>query len=235
MSDPFRPKRRYDLAGHSIMIAMPAHRDLPAYTAVSLLNIQRECLERGIPVAIEIDYGNSLVHHARTFMAWRFLQSEHDLLFWIDSDISCTGADFLRIAALTTVMPIVAAAYPAKLDPPLFMMKMPEGPLVANEHRCIAFAGVGLGFACMRREVVEAVAKAAPLRRYHQFPEPIPRIFRLDGVTADNGDAGEDMAFFEDAAAQGFQLWVDPTVKLGHIGQKVYSAALIDHLVTKEK
>lgn len=236
MSDPFStPGIQLDLAGLSVMLAMPTHRDLHPLTVASLLNTQTACYERGVPLTVEIDHGGSLVHHARTKMAWRFLRGKHNRLFWVDSDMVWRPEDFIRLLALSTRLPLVAGAYTAKQDQPLFMVKHPDLSLMeANEYGCIRFDGLGLGFTCCVRAAVEALAEAAPRKRYHGIEELVPAIFRLDGVDRKGGDLGEDMAFFLDAKAAGFDLWVDPTVKLGHVGPKAYEARLQDYLAAAQ-
>lgn len=229
MSEPFlpAPRRSIDMAGLKVFLAMPTHRDLHPLTVVALLDTQKAFLERGIPLSVEVVFGGSLVHHSRSKIAWDFLQSDHNRIFWVDSDIVWTAKDFAKLVALSVEMPIVAAAYPAKQDPTIFFQR---GPAEAemNEWGCLPRDGVGMGFCCVRREVMEALAAKAPKLGFHHLPEPIPHIFRF-GET-DGAAQGEDMAFFEDAKALGFQLWVDPTVSLGHIGPHVYRAALIDYL-----
>ncbi len=221
-----------DLAGAHVFLAMPTHRDIHPYTAVSLLETQRAFHERGLPLDTAIIYGSSLPHHARTKVAYEFLRSKASLLFWVDSDMQWSAADFLRVAALTQQLDIVAGAYTAKADPPLFMVKADLSNIQGNEQGCLAMDGLGLGFCCMKREVVEAAAAHAPKKKFNGIDELIPHIFRYDETAEAAG--GEDMAFFADVKALGYQLWVDPTVVLGHIGSKTYRAAISDYLEMKE-
>ncbi len=228
MSDPFA--RQLDIKGLSVFIGMPSHRPMEPETVVSLLSTQSELNARGIPSTIELKHRNSLVHHARTGVAWDFLQSKCNRLFWIDSDMVWEAKDFLRVLALSTVMDMVAVAYLAKQDPPLFMIGNGLDDIEMNEWGCFKRDGLGIGFCCMTREVVEAVAKASPKLVYNTYDEPVPRMFRLDGITKDLHSQGEDMAFFEDAKAAGYDLWIDPSISLGHVGTKVYRARLADYM-----
>jgi hypothetical protein len=226
MSDPFStPKHRLDIAGQHVFLAMPAHQNMHPNTVVSLLKTQREFHERGVPLDVAVIYGNSLVHHARSKIAWDFLQTKATRLFWVDSDMEWEPKDFVRLVALTSVMDMVAGAYSAKQDPPLVMVKN-VNDLHSNRYGCITLDGLGMGFTCMTREVVEALAENAPRVSFNGTDELIPHIFHYDG----RGAGGEDMAFFADAKALGYQLWVDPSITLGHIGPKVYRASLKDYL-----
>jgi hypothetical protein len=56
-------------------------------------------------------------------------------------------------------------------------------------------------------------------------------MFRCD---IDGGEArGEDMAFFDDCKALGYQPWLDPEINLGHVGTKVFTAAIKDAMTKK--
>lgn len=216
-----------DVAGLSVFLAMPAHSNISPLTVASLLNTKTECFERGIPLHIEINHGTHLPHHTRTQQAWSFLKTRCNRLFWIDSDMVWEAKDFTRLLALSTVMDVVAGAYIAKQDPPIFMFGggLPE-ELEANEWGCIPVGGLGLGFTCVSRIVVEFLAADAPLQKFHTAgTEPIPHIFRY-GESGDGNGQGEDMAFFEDCRKHGFPVWCDPTITLGHVGTKVYRASL---------
>lgn len=233
MSNPWAPPpRKFDLAGQSVFLAMPSHRDLPGQTVISLLQTKTLLAERGIPIHIELALGGSLVHHARSRLVHGFLKSQHNRLFWVDSDITWEAKDFVRLLALSTVMDLVAGAYPAKVDPVKFLGRA-VGTMEANEHGCLPVGGIGIGFCCMTRKAVQDVSDGAPRKRFHQVPEgPIPHPFCIprDDIDDGLGAEGEDMAFFARAAALGYQLWVDPAITLGHIGPKVYSGQLLDQL-----
>jgi hypothetical protein len=75
---------------------------------------------------------------------------------------------------------------------------------------------------------MQKLADKSPKLIFPENPEPIPHIFRCDSI---NGEfRGEDMAFFADVHDLGYKVYLDPTIALGHVGQKTYMAALIEHL-----
>jgi hypothetical protein len=217
-----------DLSGVSVMVCMPAHRDIPVPTVVSLLGTADLMKSRGIPFEIQLQYGSSLVEVARTKGVDHFLKGDKNRLFWIDSDMSWSAAAFLRLLALSTKMDVVGAAYPYKQDPIQFPISPVNGTMEANEYGCIPMAGFGLGFTVMTRRVIQAVSDMSPKLKFPGDPEPIPHVFRCDTI---NGEfRGEDMAFFADIRSLGYEVCLDPTVTLGHVGQKTYEATFIDNL-----
>jgi len=45
---------------------------------------------------------------------------------------------------------------------------------------------------------------------------------RAKSLGADFEERGEDYSFFTDVRSLGYKVWLDPSVKPGHIGAKVY-------------
>ena len=217
------------MAGISVMLAMPCHRDLPVETVRSLMETQALFQAKGVGLDIQFQVGSSLVVAARSKIANEFLKSANTRLFWVDSDIKWNASDFWKLTALSAKMDVVGALYPAKRDPLLFFVDVDDkGSVASNEYGCLPLRGYGLGFTCVHRTVIEELAEKAPKLRFPDSPEPIPHIFRTDEL---NGlFRGEDMAFFADIRATGRQVWADPTITLGHVGAKTYSGALMDHL-----
>lgn len=216
------------MANISVMLAMPTHRDLPIQTVRSLLETQGLMQENNIPFVLHMENGGSLVHHSRTIVAYEFLKSDCNRLFWVDSDISWRGKDFLKFVALSTKMEVVCGAYPTKSDEPLFFLNVKDDALETNEYGCLPIDGIGLGFTIIQREVIEKLAERAPKLKYPKIDQPIPRFFRCDD---NNGEArGEDMAFFSDIRDLGYRVNLDPSITLGHNGSKEYSASIGDYL-----
>ena len=206
------------LEGVSVFIAMPAHRAIPVPTVLSIAETVAMCIGSGIPIELSIPSGGSVITAARNRAAHLFLKSGFTHCFWIDSDIQWDAESFIRILARATKREISRAVYPKRRDP-------------------IAFDADGLGFTCMQRKVIEGVAENAPLIFYGE-DEPCREIFR-EGLAKTEAatDAGaayefvaEDAAFMGEAAKLGYAPWIDPTVTLGHVGEKTYRGKLEDYL-----
>ena len=209
------------LDGLSVMIGIPAGRDLPAQTVKSLIGTFGLLQTIGVPCQLGMIAGSSVVQWARDEVFDIFVRSDANRLFWIDSDMVWEPQDFMRMVALSTVYPVVCAAYPAKLDLTTFYLHHDKAkPLEADERGLLEVWGVGLGFTVIRREVVEALSAAAP-KLYDEIGQrEIAEVFRVGGVD-ENGRRcrrGEDMAFFSDIRSHGFKVMLDPEVSLGHVG-----------------
>ena len=213
------------MAGISVFLAMPTHRDIPAQTVMSLMETQREMHNHNIPLTINMEVGGSLVHHSRTSLVRQFLKTDQNRMFWVDSDITWEAKDFLRLLALSTKMEVVCGAYPTKTDPPVFFLRYDgENTHYANEYGCLPVKGAGLGFTVVQRKVIEELSAKAPLVKFPFLGELTPRVFRCDEV---NGEArGEDMAFFSDICDLGYTVNLDPSIDLGHVGSKTYSGSI---------
>lgn len=213
------------LDGLSVMIGMPTHRDIPPQTVASLWATKDRCDKLSIPcdlgmvVAGLIDGRNGVLDD--------FLKSKANRLFWIDSDQSWRPAQFIRLLALSKLVPIVGATYTAKMDRPTFYVRYdPNVGLVAGERGLAEIHGMGLGFAVLQREPLERLA--ASKERVHDeiSGTEMADVFRWGKV---NGNRqGEDMAFFSDLRALGYKVYLDPLTDIGHIGTKEYKGTIRD-------
>lgn len=214
----------------SVCIGMPVSRDVPWPTALSLTRTAHACALRGIPFDIAAVVGSSVITTARSTVVHRFLQGTASRLFWIDSDIEWSADDFLRLLALSSKMDVVSGAYPLKRDEQTaFVIRHPDAKkFELNPYGCVKIDGLGLGFTVMTRGVVEAVAEKK--RRVLNEPtgESMAEVFRIDAQ--DGAIRGEDIAFFEDIRDEGFELWLDPTISLGHVGQKIFRGDVVKAL-----
>lgn len=220
------------------MLAIPVLYDIAFQTFISCLATQETCLRNGIDLRITPIVGVRYVPAARSRIAHAFLESDATHLFFIDADMEWQANDFLRLLALGTKMECLSAAYPHRGEPPQFMLNLTRefaaGEQIAvNEWGCIPINGTiikgcGLGFTVIQRRVIEALAESAPRLRLPEEAEPIAMVFDTDAV--DGVFRGEDIGFFDRVMAAGFQACIDPSIALGHVGEKVYRGRLSDAL-----
>ena len=214
-------QQEFNLSGVSVQIGIPAFNGVSPQTTVALIDTCLHLQKTGIPGDVKIQYGCSIITQARSFVADEFLRSEATHLFMIDADINWTSADFVRLLALATKMEVVAGIYPLKTDPESWAWAPGVGIKAVNEWGCLPINGLGLGFCCVQRKIIEELADLAPKLKFAHKPEKVAVMFRCD-QDADDNFRGEDIAFFADIRRIGYDVWLDPTINLGHVGAKEY-------------
>jgi len=216
-----------DLSKVSVQISIPNHRYFPEKTVIALVDTAITLTRNQRPFSVLCQSGGD-IYRDRSILVHEFLKSRHTHLFWIDSDMNWKAADFMKVLALSTMMPMVAATYLSKSDEHKKWLVRIRGKIQRNEWGCLPVNGVGLGFCCIQRKVIEQLAAKAPRYTFPDQPEPIAMVFRADN---ENGAyLGEDIAFFKDAGELGYKVWLDPAIDLGHFGQKEFKGSFLDFL-----
>jgi hypothetical protein len=212
-------------ADMSVAIGMPCGPNIPWQTAMAISATAVACERRGIPFTIHLIAGSSLVTVARSAVLTNFLSGDKSRLFWVDSDVTWHARDFLKALALTSKFDIVCGAYPTKTDPMRLVLNNRSDTYELNDFGLVKIESTGLGFVCMKREVLEKWAADKPRRIGGPTnPDEIVHAFTVTDST------GEDVQAFREWAALGYQAWLDPTIELGHIGPKVYQLDVVEAL-----
>lgn len=210
----------------SVDIGFPCGSHIPWQTCMSLAKTVKACTSKGIECGVACVAGSSVVTWSRTKVLDTFLQGQASRLFWIDSDVVWEPEGFIRLLALSTEYDVVCAAYPQKTDEATIVIRRQSlDEFEVNPHGLIKVEGAGLGFTVITRAVAQRLAAS---KQYVWDPvdqRPVLDVFRLDSV--DRGHAypdirHEDVAFFADLIALGYDVFLDPTIQLGHVGTKVY-------------
>ena len=210
----------------SVAVGFPCGSMIPWQTTISLVSTAKACERAGIPFGVDVIAGNSVVTAARDLVLTAFLRGNKSRLFWIDSDIVWTPKDFTRILMLSSELPIIGATYPLKTGGKAgtFIVNMLDGRSVdMNPFGCIKVRSYGLGFCCMTREVVQRIADSTRRVTTGVGATEVYSVFRTD-VLPSGVARGEDVAFFDDARALGYDVWLVPTIQLGHVGTHVYTS-----------
>jgi len=223
----------------AVMIGMPVGPGyIPWETAVSLLATTRTLDAEKIKYKISAPVGSSVVQWARSNIAEAFLKEpEYTHLFWIDADMVWSPDDFIRLLGFGAVLDVVGATYPFKKEgTPTFCLNAIEekpGQYEVNGLGCVRMKSLAIGFSLMKRRVIEKVAAAKPMMHDPINGLDYRDIFRIDR-NAKGEPRGEDVAFFDDIREAGFDVWLDPTIRLGHVGMKVYRGDPIEALGLEE-
>jgi hypothetical protein len=181
---------------------------------------------QGVQTAFVGTKSESLVQRGRDLIAANFLAIEHAThLFFIDADIEWEPKDVLKL--LSHDVECICALYPKKTLP----IEYPFHPLVdENGHSNrdprtgrIEIGNAATGFLCLKR--------AAFLRYIEAYPESkiramqnvqdhvLPWLYDFFPAQLEDGILwSEDYGFCRRFRAAGGQVWMDPYIKLKHIG-----------------
>lgn len=214
-----------------LVIATPAYGG--QVTSPYLLCMVRTvvlCCREGISHQLHVNAGDSLIPRARALLLAEFLKTDASHLLWIDADMSWEAEDVVRF--LKHDQDFVCGAYRQKRAQLKwnFCLRPEDGDQAPYDEASglIRIGGAGLGFALIKRHVVEQLVEAHPEQ---SFTQPLNDggdlacwdLFGPVGVR-DHEFFGEDMAFCAYWTALGGEIWLDLAVQLGHYGMIAYKA-----------
>lgn len=221
-------EKGYDLVGRSVFIALPAYDfKVSLKLAISLARFAQLAPQHGIEVQIGSICGCSVVSRARNLLVQDLLESSCTDLMFIDSDINFEPEDIFRLMVWTTdpKKGIVAGVPRTRSTTKTYI-----ATLDYDENEELTMTGMGLvrakrvatAFMMVRRDVFETLDAAHPEWRYFdgRTQRTVPCIF--DFMKTEEGYIGEDYLFCDRAREHGFEVWIDPTIKLGHMGVQEY-------------
>jgi hypothetical protein len=206
----------------SILFATPCYGGMvTAQHFCSCLNLKEELTKNGISHDWLIGTNESLVTRARNEMTASFLTTEHTHMFWLDADIEFTAKDVAMVWNLEA--DIGVGVYAMKKQDKQWFAAWKDGQLVKDLDQFngpIEVDYAGTGFMCIKREVIEKLQYNAP-----SYEGPNGRVPALYMTPIHNdGFESEDYHWCRLAREAGYKIIMDPSVRLGHIGQFRYGA-----------
>jgi hypothetical protein len=221
-------ERGYNLAGRSLFIALPAYDfKVSLKLAISLAQFAQQAQQHGVDIQIGSICGCSVVSRARNLLAQDMLDSDCTDLMFIDADINFEAADLFRLMAWTSdpKKGIVAGIPRTRSTTKTYIGTLDrdeDGQLTMNGMGLVRAKRVATAFMMVRRDVFETLNEAHPEWRYYdeRSERTVPCMF--DFMLTEEGYIGEDYLFCDRAREHGFDIWVDPTIKLGHMGVQEY-------------
>jgi hypothetical protein len=221
-------QKGYDLAGRSIFIALPAYDfKVSLKLAISLARFTQVAGKHGISVHMGSICGCSVVSRARNLLVKDMIDSDATDLLFIDSDINFEPDDIFRLMAwgADPKKGIVAGVPRTRSENKVYIADLDydeNGELTMNGMGLVRGKRVATAFMLIRREVFEVMTEAHPEWVYkdQRSDRMIPCLF--DFKLTEEGYIGEDFLFCDRARELGFEVWIDPTIKLGHMGVQEY-------------
>lgn len=206
-----------------VFVATPSYAGIPqpAYLD-SLEATQRILRDRGDILQFHSVVGSRIIQTARNDSVFAFLESDADVLFFIDDDLAWEPQEFLRL--VDSGFDVTCGAYPYRKKPEewtIVLHTTPEG-YPTGFKGWLDTANAPGGFLCIRRNVIERMRDENPaldyvdiqngsvLKRHDYFPQGVK-----------NGRWwGEDFAFSNVWTEMGGKIWCWPNMTFDHAGTK---------------
>jgi hypothetical protein len=226
-----------------LMIGTPMYGGMcSAHYHFGSINLMREAANREIDIKVEFTTTESLITRARTSIANTFLHSDCTHLLFIDADIGFQPNDVFKL--LSHDLEFVCGGYPAKFinwntvlsaahqGAPAQKLSSCATTFIYNElpHNSvntpkglIEVINAGTGFMMLKRSVFEKLIPHVPTYITNQFDDQNERMHEFFSTAIKNDILlSEDHYFCEKWREIGGQIFVDPSIKLNHIGTYVY-------------
>lgn len=220
-----------------------AYRSVDVAHHEAVLSFQEECLARGIAVDRCMITG-VLISRSRSIVASNFLRSEADVLLTIDSDIVFRAQDAISLCEKALKYDLIGGCYATRGSRRKVAALLPHGEAVvfANNEEPLQVRYLAAGFMAISRSVVEKIRDTLPLCDQGTKDTPseadlpfwpfyMPYVIPVKEKQK-NVYLSEDVAFCERAKGVGFKMWLDPTIRLGHVGDYMF---LLEDLIRPER
>jgi len=228
MGNAMQNEKGFDLAGRRLFIALPAYDfKVSLKLAISLAKVALQSGKHGVEIEIGSICGCSVVSRARNLLVKDFLESTCTDLLFIDSDINFEPEDVFRLMAWGSdpKKGIVAGVPRTRGEPPVYIATLDHdenNQLTMNNMGLVKAKRVATAFMLVRREVFEKLSAAHPEWDYYDTKTGRTLSCIFDFKLSDEGYIGEDFLFCDRARDLGYGVWIDPTIKLGHMGITEY-------------
>jgi hypothetical protein len=218
-----------------VFFAMPTYTgQIHMETFRSLLANMMALTKRGDKFTLWDESGNAMIAHARDLVLAHFLASEATHCLFVDNDVVFPADSVLRL--IDAPVDFSAVVYRQRKDPENYAVQWDtsKGELQAHpETGLLEVHGVPAGFMCLTRSCVERMTKAYEAKTFNDKAAPSGKAVALfDNIHDGTMYWGEDFSFCRRWREIGGKVWVDPTIRMGHIGNKMFTGSLGDWLIS---
>jgi hypothetical protein len=217
-----RNEASFDLAGKKLFIGLPAYDfKISVKMAISLAEFCVKAQHHGIQIQMTNVSGCSVVSRARNIIADQLLETDCTHLLFIDADTNFNADDVFRLLAFADRKDIVAGISATRKKQKVYYSTLDQdedGNIVMDKMGLVRVLRAGTGFMMIKREVFEKLRDVHPEWKFYDPNTDKDMYSFFDFKSTPEGYVGEDYLFCDRAREQGFTVWVDPTIKLGHMG-----------------
>ena len=184
-----------------LLVAIPVYDSIRPEFVQSLLALEQRLQRDGIRYEVKIIAG-TLVYMARDNLAKHAVNNGFSHVLWLDcdmvfgdgilDDLMTCGKDVVCGRFISRHSPYLSTLF-SSLDPVMRQDDFPDDP----------FRIAGCGFACVLTSV--QALRDVLFSTHGQCFVPTPRL-------------SEDLAFCERVRKLGYEIWCEPTARVGHVG-----------------
>lgn len=191
-----------------LLIAVPTLENVPVDFMESLMDLACHLKDEGVDFKLKIEAG-TLVYFARENLARWAIANRYTHVLWLDSDMVFHEeiVEDLQFCGKDIVTGIAHSRRPP-FSSCLFTEIYPGVEKFKGEYPKQAFKVAACGMACvlMSVKVLDAV-----YNKFGNMFQPLNEPLTY----------GEDVAFCWRAQQCGFDIWAEPTVRVGHVGRRI--------------
>lgn len=203
-----------------VLIGTPSYDGkLDAWYCNSLVDTIKLSAEYNIHIdAVYLSY-DALVQRARNSLFEIAIEGKYDDLIFIDADVHWDPNWIFKL--LSYAEPIVGGALIKKSDIEGYTIKLLDATLKWNvEKTLIEVDGVGTGFVKISKFAIEKLWEMS--EKYSDTSGDNHRMV-FDIEIKDGNLVSEDFVMCNKWKSLGYKIWVDPTMSLTHVGNKIYT------------
>lgn len=214
---------------------------IPAYTGQVHLGTMRSLIadmlrlaERGDRVTIFDESGNAMIGDCRGLIVAKFLEGDGTHLVFVDSDVAWEAGAL--VGMVDRGVEFVAGLYPQRRDPINYCCQwLTERRELELVDGLIEVKGVPAGFMCLSRGMLEKMVAHYPDTQFHCPEAPGETVHDLFGpCRIGKVKFGEDYSFCKRWRDIGGQIWIDPEIRMGHVGFKTFMGSVGEWLKNRE-
>ena len=220
-------EKSINLAGRKLMVCVPAYDSkLNIDSAFALANLAVKAGNLGVKLYLTHISGCSLITKARNGLVADFLESDADSMLFIDADVVVNADAILRLFALSLDKDITAGIYPRRGSDRKFFLDYhldDKGALEFDANGLLRISRIGTGFMMIQRHVLETMVAKHPEWAYDNNVANRTEHAIFDLAIVNGEYYGEDYLFCDRAAADGFTVFLDPSISLPHVGSEKFT------------
>lgn len=203
-------------------------------TVGCLLASQKHLMDRGHTVTADIVADGSILPKVRNGIVKRFLDSDADVLVFIDSDMAWEAGTLQKL--IEAPFDVSVANYRKRSNEVTYLAvpKLEDGQHVGIQHdggMWLQCERAGTGLMAIRRRTLEEMILRYPDLEYEDGGETFPCLFNFE--LAGGQYHGEDYNFCRKLTAIGGQIFMLANAYVGHVGTTVYGGNYHEYLITQ--